>query len=168
MRLRMNGMNSCLLALLFACLFFGGKQLLRARRYAHATPIERSTTARHLYRQHHLMRGLKFNYFTCVFFFDVHGYLYRGDGDCPQLTFAGAAREVGTGLAGESTGDGAIVYYDAADPMIHSTMDFNAACRDCIHNALPWIVLGACSLLCLIFFAIRKPREMSAAERTLS
>jgi hypothetical protein len=122
------------LALFLVCVLCGRAQLHKARQFAHAAGQEKSATLRHIYREHHVLKGLKFNYFSCDFFFRVDGVIYGGQGDCPQLT--------------------STVYYDAADPSIHSLMEFQAASRARTRNAIPWFVLAAIFLLCLIFSAV--------------
>jgi hypothetical protein len=125
-----------LLVFLFVFSGFGCLSLHQARQFSNATPSERSTSTESVYRQYELFYGLRFNYFNCNFVFTVDGAAYSGHADCPSPIAPGRA---------------ATVYYDPSDPSLNSLMEFRAANRNSIRDAILDFDFASIFLLGCIF-----------------
>jgi hypothetical protein len=135
MRWRNGVGHSLVLCILsFAC---AGVCVYRARQFAGAAPVERTTTARDVSSHYNLFRYLRFNFYTCNYNFSADGASYSGHGDCPET-------------GGTRAGSSATVYYDPDDPWINSLNEFSVASGLEYGHAVPWILFGVFFILMMI------------------
>jgi len=139
--------------------FLAGTFIYKSRELARAAPRERTITAQDVSVSHHIFRGLRFNYYSCTYNFNVNGSFHIGLSDCPQgIADAVKGRSANSAKASKETN--ATVYYDPADPSVNSLLEFSAASENAYRVSVPWIAFG---LLLIFFFAFG--RLLDASEK---
>ena len=142
--------------LAFAC---SGICIHRARQYASLAPGERTTTAYDVQRHYHFMHGFRFNYSSCDYIFSVDGWVYSGNGDCPQPGADDSNQERPADSAGVLPGSIATVYYDPSNPSINGLTEFNARSEAEYRYAILWIGVGVLMILSVVFIAALTANE---------
>jgi hypothetical protein len=133
----------------FACIVIC---IHKGNQFANAAPNESTTTAHDVYSRYNLWLGLRFNYISCKYSFNVSGSLYSGLGDCPQ-SFVNLVKDKISDVDEYVPGANLTVYYDPANPSTNSLIEFTAASRRCYQDTIPWIVIGVLGILYLLFVA---------------
>ena len=151
-----KGRSLLIAALVFVCMCM---PIFKAREFKSAAQRERTTTARDISVHHHIFRGLRFNYYSCTYNFDVEGSFYLGLGDCPQGIADDTVKGKYSAFARAATGAGAAVYYDPSDPSVNSLLEFSAASENEYRIAAPWICLGAVIILFFVFGRLLNANE---------
>jgi len=132
------GRSLLLPILVFVC---ASTCIYEAREYASAIPNERTTTAHVVSVDYSIFRGLRFNYYSCSYYFRVNGSLYFGRRDCPQWIIDNAVKGKYLGFGMVPEGTDATIYYDSADPSVNSLLEFRAESGIAYRTAVPWICL---------------------------
>jgi hypothetical protein len=140
-------------SLISSILFFvcAGVCVFKAREYASAAPNERTATAHVVSVYHSVFRGLRFNYYSCSYNFNVDGSLYIGLRDCPQWIIDDAVKGKYLGSGTAPTRTDATVYYNPADPSLNSLLEFSIETKIAYRCAVPWVGLGALIILFFVF-----------------
>jgi hypothetical protein len=131
----------------------------RAREFASAAQNERTTTAHIFSVRHNMLRGLRFNYYSCNYTFTVNGSFHLGLADCPQMIVDDAIKRAQSGST-DTAGPDATVYYDPANPALNSLLEFSAASKNDYRIAAPWICIIA-----LIIYFFFFGRLLSASDK---
>ena len=127
--------------------------------FARAAPREKTTTG-HIVRVYHsIFRGLRFNYYSCSYAFDIDQSFYVGLGDCPQGIADNARKGKYLGVGRLSLGVDATVYYDPVDPSVSSLLEFRATRDHYLQTAAPWIGLATLSIFFFVFGKLLEANE---------
>jgi hypothetical protein len=136
----------------------GGFSIHRANQYAGAAPAESTTTTDgmfiHKHYRSYLATSKHYEYFTCSYEFNVDGVSYSGDESCPQRGADDSIKEKLSDTVPDLPGPNATVYYDPANPSMHSLKEFSAKSEAEYQSATALISLAFFINLPYVFLAV--------------
>jgi len=139
-RVRWKDFDGRWLFVTFGVLVLAAIEIHTAIQFSNAAPTERTTIA------HNVMIHRRYFFliptYSCSYDFRVDDRSFSGKGVCPELTDYDSIKGEFSNSVRNLPMPDATVYFDPADPSIHSLTDFSARSENEYRNAIGWVGLG--------------------------